>query len=314
MKLAMLVVLASVRVAAADIDVRLELARSTSGESIEATVMDAPNLPVDRYVLVDRSADPPVEVHAERKREYRDGPEPLALALVIAGRAAWIDDELAELRAALDRVDVGGAGPAGSTIVVVSYADTPLERFGPTALRDFTGPRLGEAADYRGATGRSLAPALALALGELERTAAPRKALVVIGDDADDAPDALDAARRRAATAGVQTFAIALPGHPGPNVIARAIPALSTASSVGQAGVWLQAILSRIAGRRYLTFSADAFDHDGGAHDFIVRVDHEESDPVSLMLPERRADHRIWLVAGLILLVGGVLLARRCWQ
>src|SRR5690349_24281 len=57
----------------------------TKGDApqIEATVIGAPTLPLDKLVLVDRSARPPVQIKAASRRAFNKGPDTLAVAIVM---------------------------------------------------------------------------------------------------------------------------------------------------------------------------------------------------------------------------------------
>src|SRR5215470_5097553 len=94
---------------------------------IEATVISAPNLPIDKFSLREDGAKQPVEIKPTQKRDYTQGTEKLAIAIVMNGWEIWIgnDDVLSEgdpsrfpgvlksLEAALDKVNFKDAGPAG---------------------------------------------------------------------------------------------------------------------------------------------------------------------------------------------------------
>ena len=96
---------------------------------IEATIIGAANLPSDKFTLREEGAKQPVEIKPLSKREYNQGTEKLAIAIVLNGWEIWIgnDDVLAEddpsrypgvlksLEAALDKVNFKDAGPSGRT-------------------------------------------------------------------------------------------------------------------------------------------------------------------------------------------------------
>src|SRR4051794_40304526 len=59
----------------------------TKGEApqIEVKVIGAPNLTADRFVLVDQSARPAVQMKAASRRAFKQGPDTLAVAIVMLG-------------------------------------------------------------------------------------------------------------------------------------------------------------------------------------------------------------------------------------
>ena len=113
---------------------------------IEATVIGAPNLPAEKFTLREEGAKQPVELKPLSKREYNQGTEKLAIAIVMNGWEIWIgnDDILPEgdpsrfpgvlksLEAALDKVSFKDAGPPGSLGVVITYADSATTRIAMT--------------------------------------------------------------------------------------------------------------------------------------------------------------------------------------
>jgi hypothetical protein len=54
---------------------------------IDVTVIGAPNAPMDKFVLVDKSSKTPIEIKASVKRDYKQGTETLAIAIVMNGWA-----------------------------------------------------------------------------------------------------------------------------------------------------------------------------------------------------------------------------------
>src|SRR5262249_57340996 len=60
---------------------------------IEATVIGGPNLPVDKFTLREDSAKQPVEIKPTQKRDYTQGTEKLAIAIVMNGWEIWIGND-----------------------------------------------------------------------------------------------------------------------------------------------------------------------------------------------------------------------------
>src|ERR1044071_3263118 len=61
--------------------------------TVEATVIGAPNTTADKFHLIDKSAKVPVEIPAASKRDYNQGTETLAVALVMNGWELWIGND-----------------------------------------------------------------------------------------------------------------------------------------------------------------------------------------------------------------------------
>jgi hypothetical protein len=102
---------------------------------IEATVIGGAKTTVDKFTLSTTNNGQKVTVKAEKLREYSEGTETIAIALVINGQEIWIGNEevepdpnaqyqgvLKNLEAAIDKLQLGNAGPPGSKGVVISYS------------------------------------------------------------------------------------------------------------------------------------------------------------------------------------------------
>jgi hypothetical protein len=230
---------------------------------------------------------------------------------------------LPSLGDALDHLELASNMPAGSEGLIVTYstgAEVALPR-GPLAR--VTGKALGSQRVYRGRIGNDLVEGVSLALSELERSWAPRKALIVIGDGNDTNDEAaklqLATLKREAALQNIHTFAITYksPVSGDGNTIGRMVPAASAFVVNSRDGIaaQLEAIVDRLNDLYYVTFDVAQLPFDGHAHDLTVRVGETELDPVTLSLPRRPAHHAWWgwwwlaelaigcgLVAGLALL------------
>src|ERR1043165_1496946 len=166
---------------------------------IEATVIGAPNLPMEKFSLREDGAKQPVEIKPTIKRDYTQGSEKLAIAIVMNGWEIWIgnDDVLPEgdpsrfpgvlkaLEAAPDKVSFKDAGPSGSLGVVITYADSATIRIPMGPLDRITGSALGTQKEYYGTQGVEVVKGVDLALSELHKVQVSRKALVVICDGID---------------------------------------------------------------------------------------------------------------------------------
>jgi len=308
---------------------------------VEATVIGAPNLPNEKFTLREEGAKQPVEIKPTTKREYNQGTEKLAIAIVMNGWEIWIgnDDVLPEgdpsrfpgvlkgFEAALDKVQFKDAGPPGSVGTVITYADNAVVRIPMGPLDRITGSALGTQKDYFGTQGQELVKGVDLALSGLHAVQASRKVLIVVCDGLDKNMDAakgqLTALKTRAVGDQIQTFAIIYKGAQSGdgNVISTMIPQTQTVNSADNIATSIQGILARMADRQYLTFPG--FDPkvglgltwDGKPHNLILKVDKDDTEPVALtMAPAWSASKPgfPWLililvfVGALVLLVIGV--------
>ena len=95
-----------------------------------------------------------------------EGKETIAIALVINGQEIWIGNDeyetdpnaryegtLKNLSQAIDRLQLGGAGPPGSKAIVVSYSTGAEIKLPMGDLKAVTGAALGTQRDYRGKIG-----------------------------------------------------------------------------------------------------------------------------------------------------------------
>ncbi|MGH9884536.1 MAG: FHA domain-containing protein [bacterium] len=303
---------------------------------IEATIIGAANLPSDKFTLREEGAKQPIEIKPLSKREYNQGTEKLAIAIVLNGWEIWIgnDDVLPEddpsrypgvlksLEAALDKVNFKDAGPAGSVGTVITYADKAVVRIPMGPLDKITGAQLGTQKDYLGTKGVELVKGVELALSELHRVQASRKVLIVVCDGMDtnmeSAKGQLINAKSVAKSDQIQTFAIIYKGalSGDGNVISTMIPQTQFVNSADNIATAISAILARMADRQYLTFPG--FDTkvgvgltwDGKPHNLILKVDKDDTDPVALTLapPWNQSKGGFpWLTVILIAL-GGIIL------
>lgn len=277
---------------------------------IEATVIGAPNLPNEKFTLREEGAKQPVELKPLSKREYNQGTEKLAIAIVMNGWEIWIGNDkvlpeddpsrypgvLEAFEGALDKVNFKDAGPAGSVGTVITYADKAAVRIPMGPLDKITGSQLGTQKDYFGTKGVELVKGVDLALTELHKVQAARKVLIVVCDGMDTNMDAakgqLMTLKNQAKGDQIQTFAIiyksAMSGDG--NVISTMIPQTQTVNSADNIATAIGGILARMADRQYLTFPG--FDPklnlgltwDGKPHNLILKVDKDDAEPVQLTM------------------------------
>ncbi|HEY0193605.1 MAG TPA: FHA domain-containing protein [Kofleriaceae bacterium] len=307
----------------------------TKGDApqIEATVIGAPNLPTEKFTLREEGAKNPIELKATTKRDYNQGTEKLAIAIVMNGWEIWIGNDkvlpeddpsrypgvLEALESALEKVDFKNAGPPGSTGTVITYADKAVVRIPMGPLDKLSPSQLGTQKEYLGTKGVELVKGVDLGLTELHKVQAARKVLIVVCDGRDTNMEAakgqLALLKQQAKTDQIQTFAIIYKGalSEDGNVISGMIPSTQTVNSADNIATAIAGILTRMADRQYLTFPG--FDPklglgltwDGRPHNLILKVDKDDAEPVSLSLapPWNQAKPGFpWLI--LILVVVGL--------
>lgn len=281
---------------------------------VDVTVIGAPNLPADKFVLVDKSAKPPVEIKASKAIDFTKGKETVAIAIVMNGWELWIGNDkevpdlpkddptirpgvLIELRSALDRLDFKNAGPPGSLGMVITYADKPVIRVPMGPLSELNGSKLGTQADYFGSKGVQMVSAIRLALAELKKVQAARKVLIVVCDgtdfNMDSAKTALPQLKKEAQKEQIQTFAIVYKAKDSleGNVIPLMIPQTVQVTTAENIAATIASILARMNDRKYLTFPGYLKDKkvglkwDNKPHNLLIKVDKEETEETAVVLP-----------------------------
>ncbi|MBA3452860.1 MAG: FHA domain-containing protein, partial [Deltaproteobacteria bacterium] len=281
-----------------------------SAPQIEATVVGGPTVPVDKFTLVEPGAKVPYVIKATNLRPFTAGTETIAVAFVFNGQEVWIGNDdyepeesparylgiLKNLKTALQTVPFATAGPAGSKGVLISYGDKAEVKIPMGPLANINAEALGSQKDYHKKFGTAMVEGIRLALAELHNVTASRKALVVVCDGSDTNPDAAKAQladlKKQAAQDKIQTFAIIFKGQlpDAGNVIGTMIPNATTVDNAEGIATAVKAILSRMADRYYLTFPG--YDPktkqgplwDGKSHDLVIKIDKDETDPVTLTL------------------------------
>ncbi len=275
---------------------------------IKATVIGAPNQPMEKFVLVDKSAKPtPVEIKASKLTPFLKSTDKVAIAIVMNGWEMWIGNDkevpeireddpsrypgvLIELRTALDRLKFQESGPPGSLGMIITYGDRPVIRVPMGPLGEINGSKLGSQKDYFGTTGVELVSAIRLAMAELKKVQVSRRVLIVVCDGNDTNNEAAKAQllelKKQAQQDQVQTFAIVykakLSGDS--NIIPIMIPQTAVVTTAENIAAAIANILSRMDDRKYLEFPGYdkkkdiGLTFDGKAHDLLIRVDKEESE------------------------------------
>jgi len=303
--------------------------------TIEATVVGGAKTTVDKFTLSTTNGGQKVTMKADKLREYTEGTEAIAIALVINGQEIWIGNEeiepdpnaqyqgvLKNLEGAIDKLQLGSAGPPGSKGIVISYSTGAEIKVPMGDLKNITGGALGGQKDYRGKIGTDMVQGVTMGIAELSKVSTPRKALIVVGDGNDTnneaAKTALAQLKKDAANAKINLFAIIYKSAVSSegNVITTMIPGAKTVNSIDGIASELNAIIARMADRYYLTFpgydpkTKTGLPWDSKDHDLVLKNDQTEYEPVTMQLAPKwnppKEGGFPWLV--LILIVVGLLL------
>jgi hypothetical protein len=304
---------------------------------IEATLIGAPKVPLDKFsISTTLKNNQKVTLKADKLREYTEGTETLALALVINGQEIWIGNDdyetdenakyagvLKNLEQAIDKLQLGNAGPPGSKGVVVSYSTGADIKVPMGDLKAITGGALGSQKDYNRKLGTDMVSGITMAMTELRNVSTARKVLIVLGDGTDTNPELaksqLKDMKEQARKQNIQLFGVvyksALTGD-APVVLTTLIPGVKTVNSIDGIASELGAIIARMADRYYLEFPGydpklkQGLPWDNKEHDLVIKIDQTELEPVTMVLspmwnPPSTGGFP-WLV--LILVVVGLLL------
>ncbi len=267
---------------------------------LHATVTGVPHLPAASIVL--RDATGPA-IHPSDIVAYRDGTEPMALAIVYEGNEILLGNDdfelddnarytgiLHALEAAIDGARLDHLYPAASRILAISYADAvQLEASGSPA--ELTGTRLGDQRHYRNRLGTNLVGGLELAISQLEQQDVPRRALIIIGDGNDTNNEAAAVAlanlKKRAAMDRIETFSIIYKGalSDPESVISRMISRSRTIASAEALPSAFATIATQLADRFYVTFPIDSLARDGRAHELVLSLGADQLDPIAVVIP-----------------------------
>ena len=303
---------------------------------IELTIVGGPKVPVDKFSLSTTVNQQKVTLKAEKLREYAEGKETIAIALVINGQEIWIGNDevetdenakyagvLKNLEGAIDKLQLGNAGPTGSKGIVISYSQGAEIKVPMGPLDKITGGALGGQKDYRGKIGTDMVQGITMAMAELSKVTTDRKALIVVGDGNDTNNDAAKTAlaqlKKDAAKQNIQLFAVIYKSAVSVegNVITTMIPTAKTVNSIDGIASELNAIIARMADRYYLTFPGydekigAGLPFDGKDHDLTLKIDQTDMDPITVTLTPKwdppKSGGFPWLL-GILILLGAILL------
>ncbi len=303
---------------------------------VEATIIGGPKVPIEKFSLSTTNKNQKVTLKPEKLREYTEGSETIAIALVINGQEIWIgnddyeQDEAAKyagviknLSQAIDKLQLGNAGPTGSKGIVVSYSTGAEVKVPMGDLKQITGAALGAQKDYHGKIGTDMVQGITMAMAELSKVSTARKALIVVGDGCDTNNEAaksqLKDLKEQARKQNVQLFGIIYrsPVSCEAGVLTTMIPGTKTVNSIDGIASELNAIIARMADRYYLTFPGydakikQGLPWDNKEHDLVIKIDQQELEPVTMVLsppwnPPTQGGFP-WLVL-ILVLVGLILL------
>jgi FHA domain len=276
---------------------------------IEATVVGGQKTTLDKFSLSTTNQNQKVVMHATKLRDYIDGTETIAIALVINGQEIWIGNEdvetdanatypgvLKNLEAAIDKLSLGTAGPNGSKGMVVSYSTGADIKVPMGELKLITGGALGSQKDYYHKIGTDMVQGITTGLAELSKVSTARKALIVIGDGNDTNNEAaksqLADLKKQANAQKIQMFAVVYKSAMSSegSVITTMIGNAKTVNSIDGIASELNAIIARMADRYYLEFpgydekTGTGFPWDSKDHDLVLRIDQTDLEPAPMQL------------------------------
>jgi hypothetical protein len=283
----------------------------TKGQApqIEVTIVGGPKVPLDKFTISTTNKNQKVTLKAEKLREYTEGTETIAIALVINGQTIWIGNDdyeedvnakytgvLKNLEQAIDKLQLGTAGPPGSKGIVISYSTGAEIKVPMGDLKNITGGALGEQVTYKGKIGTDMVQGISTGIAELSKVSTARKALIVVGDGNDTnnetAKVSLVELRKQAAKQNIQLFGIIYKSAVSTDgaVITTMIPGARPVNSIDGIQSELNSIIARMGERYYLTFPGydpkieNGLPWDNKDHDLIVKIDQTELEPFTLTL------------------------------
>ena len=303
---------------------------------IEATVVGGPKVPVEKFSLITQVGAQKVQIKPEKLREYIEGKETIAIALVINGQEIWIGNDdyeqdenakyagvLKNLEQAIDKLQLGNAGPPGSKGTVISFSTGAELKVPMGDLKLITGAALGGQKDYHGKIGTDMVQGITMGIAELSKQSTARKALIVVGDGNDTNNEAAKVAlvdlKKQAKAQNIQLFAIIYKSAVSSEgaVVTTMIPNAKVVNSIDGIASELNAIIARMADRYYLSFpgydpkTKQGLPWDGKEHDLVVKIDQTDLDPVPITLTPRwsppKSSSFPWLLV-ILVLVGVILL------
>lgn len=315
---------------------------------IEATIIDGPGgVPADKFTLIQKDARTPIPpMKALSLKSYVQGPDAIALVVLIEGQQIWVGTDKVEIdpmtqqpvpdsekyAGALEHLTtalepLSKAGPPGSLGAIMTYSDKVDIRQPMGPLASLNGGSLGTQKDYFGRQITNLTSGVTEALAQLRKVPTPRKALLIIGSGTDTAPDqarvALKELKKQADTDRVElygfTYQPAIPPDPESIVLPVLIPGTKPANSGETIRNEVTGVAARIGDRYYVVFPGydpklkAGFTWDGSEHELEVQVDNKE---IAGIEPATAVLTPVWKVKGgggfpwlaVLIPIGGLLL------
>jgi hypothetical protein len=245
-------------------------------KTIDAALIGAPK--ASRITLTSGE----VVINATKQRPYAQSGDPIVIAFVIQADEAWAAAELATISKALDATDLAKLCPPDSFATIIAYAQDTQTKVAMGPLDRVKGRNLGVAKDYKGKKGASLATAVTMALAEVAKVEAPRKAVIVLGDGSDSDPKSpLADLKKQAASQKTELYAIVTKT----GAITKLVPNAAVAKDAADVGAQLDAVAKRLTDRFYVTFPVGKLiPFDGKDHDFVVTLDKQALDKQTVTL------------------------------
>lgn len=306
--LPVVVLVAAAPIARAEVTIDIVPPAGQGAPQIRARVIDAPSLPRSQYALVDERG---VTVTASSVADFADGPDSVALALVVQGSEVMMGNDTFVATDApdsflgywsavvngLEAMDLAHRLPRGSQAMLVTYDAAARARvpMGPAAR--VGAAALGTQRDYYGALGTELVGGLTMAIDTLSVARADVKVLVVVGDANDTnneaAAPALALLKKRAAQERIRVFSLVYKGRLSPpeNPITRFAPDSAMYATGEALSAGMSAVIARLATRTTVMFPGEHLVWDGRPHELTVMVGKEAQDSVTVgMLDGRPSD------------------------
>lgn len=271
-------------------------------------------------------------VRAQTVTPYREGREPLAIVILLqtsemfTGNTSFerdpqikTDGVLLAMQKELAQLHLAELVPPGSTIEVVTYANSAAVKVASEPIGAFRPDQLGSEREYRGSIGSELERGIELGIRELEASPLPLRLLYVIGDgndtNNDRAAQELVTLRKRAEAhqillgAAIWKSQISSDDDIVKFLVADAGKFVNGHDIVRA----LYRSVEQAADRTYVTFEA-GLPWDGDDHAFVVTIDGRALPAVTIAMPDLRPPRsRAWwlLAIGVLALGLGVIRLRR---
>jgi hypothetical protein len=278
---------------------------------IEATVIDGPGgVPAEKFTLIQKDSRAPIPpMKALSLKSYIQGPDPIAIVVLIEGQQIWIGTDKVDVdpatqqpvsdndkyRGALEHLvtalePLGKAGPPQSLGAIMTYNDKVDIRQPMGPLAQLNGASLGTQKDYYGKQTTNLTSGVTEALAQLRKVPTPRKALLVIGSGTDTAPDRaraeLKELKKQADTDRVELYGFTYQPEILPDPESIVLPVLIPGTKAANSGDTIRneisGVVSKISNRFYVVFPGydpklkAGFTWDGQEHELEVQVDNKE--------------------------------------